>query len=162
MGLREIGILAIGLVSISYSPCAAAENFKITNEISARVVAEDLDKAVRITPDPRRGANLLVAIRSGLVLSVDSKTGETHELIDIEDITRDDPAPGLLGIAATRDSTAPALFLSYVDTQGDLVVSRFSLSGEKTLRADDMSVVIKIARLAPNNLNGDLTLGIFL
>jgi glucose/arabinose dehydrogenase len=158
MGLREIGILAIGLVSISYSLCAAAENFKITNEISARVVAEDLDKAVRITPDPRRGENLLVALRSGLVLSVDPKTGETHELIDIEDITRDDPAPGLLGIAATKDSTTPALFLNYVDTQGDLVVSRFSLSGEKTLRADDMSVVIKIARLAPNNLNGDLTL----
>ena len=84
MGLREIGILAIGLVSISYSPCAAAENFKITNEISARVVAEDLDKAVRITPDPRRGANLLVAIRSGLVLSVDPKAGQTQELIDIE------------------------------------------------------------------------------
>jgi|GEM_PF-1331166 len=158
MGLREIGILAIGLVSISYSPCAAAENFKITNEISARVVAEDLNKAVRIIPDPRREESVLLAIRSGLVLSVDSKTGETHELIDIEDITRDDPAPGLLGIAATRDSTAPALFLNYVDTQGDLVVSRFSLSGKKTLRADDMSVVIKIARLAPNNLNGDLTL----
>jgi glucose/arabinose dehydrogenase len=159
MWAKGFGVLFISLTALANITYVAAETIKLSNERSARIITDDLTYPVKIIPYLSHKAGLLVAERSGVVLSVDTTTGKTSEVIDIEDITRDDPAPGLLGISAADINKDQTIFLNYVDTQGDLVVARFILKNGKLLTSDDISVVLKIAKNSPNNLTGDLVIG---
>lgn len=148
-----VGLLAAMLLCFE---CPAADDGV---GVALREISDDFDTPVSIVAHPGNPKLILVAERSGLVLSLDTTNGKTRKLVDIEDLIGGSSPRGLLGIAARESDTETLLFVAYADPQGDLVVGRFVISTEKPLNEDSMTVVIKIARMAPNTLGSNLDIG---
>jgi glucose/arabinose dehydrogenase len=127
--------------------------------VALREISDDFDTPVSIVSHPAKAGHILVAERSGSIFSLDTTNGKTQEVLDLEDLIGDLSPRGLLGIAARATDTDPLLFVAYLDPQGDLVVGRFTIPSVKTLDGDSMTVVIKIARMAPNTLGSNLDIG---
>jgi glucose/arabinose dehydrogenase len=138
----------------------SAEDLTKQAGISLREVSNDFSEPVAIRADPRDSGTLIVAERSGLILTLDIKTGRTQKIIDIEGLLGDSSPRGLLSIATYGSDGAQSLFVSYLDPQGDLVVGRFALATTpKPLDEESMAVVIKIARLSVNSLGSGMDFG---
>ncbi|MFN4896719.1 MAG: PQQ-dependent sugar dehydrogenase [Pseudomonadota bacterium] len=154
--LKSFVLLAC--ISATYSFIHAAYG-QPPKQIGFREISDDLEAVTSIIHDPRNIGHLLIAERVGLVLSVDTSNGKTKEIVDISDLIGKYSPRGLLDIAAQSTGSTQNLFLSYIDSQGDLVVGRFTLSNsEATLDETSMAVVIKIARLSLNVLGASLDL----
>jgi glucose/arabinose dehydrogenase len=155
---RWRGVLAAIVVAMQF--CVHAESSNIARGKTLRLVSDDFELPVAIVPDPRHAGHIFIAERSGLILSLDTKSKEVAEAIDIEDLIGRASPRGLLGIATNRSQRDTQLFVSYLDPHGDLVVGRFSLANEPTpLTEESMSVVVKIARLSVNALGSAITVG---
>jgi len=150
--------LFVGLVTAMLL-CLESHAADDSGGVALREISDDFDTPVSLVAHPTKSERILVAERSGIVLSLDTTNGKTEELVDIEDLIGSSSPRGLLGIAARATGTETLLFVAYVDPQGDLVVGRFVISTGKPLNEDSMTVVIKIARMAPNTLGSNLDIG---
>jgi glucose/arabinose dehydrogenase len=140
--------------------CGWTESSATSPSRKFREVTDNLETPVAIVPDPRNATNLLVAGRSGLIVSVDPRDGRTSAVVDIESLVGSSSPRGLVDIATETSGDARALFVGYLDPQGDLVVGRFSLARARSpLDEESMTVVIKIARLTMNTLGSSMALG---
>lgn len=149
------------VVTLLASPlCGGAEDMATSASKRFREISDDLEAPVALVPDPRNATDLLVAERSGIVVSVDPRSGRGHEVINIESLIGSSSPRGLLDIVTYGSGNEPILFVSYLDPQGDLVVGRFSLSDTQSpLEEEAMAVVIKIARLSLNTLGSSMAIG---
>lgn len=149
------------MVTLFAAPlCGWTESGATSPSRKFREVTDNLETPVAIVPDPRDATNLLVADRSGLIVSVDPRDGRTSDVVDIESLVGSSSPRGLLDIITERSGDPRTLFVSYLDPQGDLVVGRFSLSrAHSPLDEDSMTVVVKIARLTMNTLGSSMALG---
>ncbi len=125
-----------------------------------REISDDLESAVALISNPTIKDSILVAERSGLVNAVDTRSGRTHKVIDIEALVGSASPRGLMSVAARGSGSALILVVGYMDPQGDLVVGSFIITDpRKTLDEDSMTVIIKIARLSPHKLGSSIAFG---
>lgn len=125
-----------------------------------REISDDLDDAVALISDPTLGGSMLVAERNGHVRAIDTRSGRIREVIDIEALVGAASPRGLMSIAAQGSRSALILVVGYMDPQGDLVVGRFAITDpHQPLDEESMTVIIKIARLAPHRLGSSLAFG---
>jgi glucose/arabinose dehydrogenase len=90
----------------------------------------------------------VVVERGGTVLLYSKETDSTKELLDIEEFINTKQGGRLLSVAFYPP--AQAIFANYIDPNGDLIVGRFKLDSVAPISAESMRVVIKIARISPN------------
>jgi glucose/arabinose dehydrogenase len=111
-----------------------------------------LERPVHLTQAPREAGCLIISEHAGLVKKFCKDSNSLKKLVDLRDVIDPKSSRGLLGTTVERakDNEHARLFLSYIDTQGDLLVVRFPVAEGRLLDENDMSVVIKIARIAPN------------
>lgn len=120
-------------------------------------LSDDFDTPVSIVPDPHHPGWLLIAERSGVIVSFNPKSGTSNEVVDIEDLIGSSSPRGIMSIAPCGSDKEPRLFVSYLDPQGDLVVGRFPLAMQTTtLSEEGLTIVIKVARLTINDLGSAL------
>jgi glucose/arabinose dehydrogenase len=150
----------LALLAAVTLPCASAETSPTSAGRNLREVSNDLENATKLIPNPLRTDSLLVAERSGRVVSIDTRSGQSRDVVDIEALIGAASPRGLMSIAAHGSGAAFMLVVGYMDPQGDFVVGRFTVTdAQKTLDEESMSVVIKIARLSPHRLGSSLDFG---
>lgn len=155
-------LIALVVVSICLkAPLGAlAQDTTSLKNRGFRGVSNDFSTPVSITVDPRDKATIIVAERSGLISSLNTQTGKTAEVVDIEELIGESSPRGILSVTASGSNKNYPLFVNYLDPQGDLVVGRFTLPTTPTqLNPESMTVVIKIARITINSLGSGMDLG---
>ena len=126
--------------------------------LSLTELSDELTRPVHLARVPDEPTCLLISEHAGLVKRFCRGDDALHDIIDLRDVINSKAARGLLGVVVVQPqhNNPKSVFLSYIDTQGDLLVVRFPYSSTSTLYDSDMSVVIKIARIAPNGHGGAL------
>lgn len=141
-----IVVLLLGLVVSDQSVVHA-------RPLALSKLSGDLDHPVHLAAIPHEPGCVIISEHAGLVKKFCTQNSSLKKLIDLRDVIDAHGSRGLLGVAVqpTKDNEHAGLFLSYIDTQGDLLVVRFPSPEGRLLDDNDMSVVIKIARIAPND-----------
>lgn len=153
---RKRSYIASLLGFLSVSLCQAD-----TPSLAARLnlLSGDFDHPVYIASLPARPGELVIVEQKGLAKVFTGKDRATRTILDLEDLIGSRKTLGLLSLSfapgeapTNSGASADAGFIAnYVDPQGDLVVARFGKSKDGVANDDTISVVIKIAQIAPNS-----------
>lgn len=95
-----------------------------------------------------------VVLKSGLILALDTATGETSEVLDISSRVRDSGEQGLLAMALHPTDRARA-FVHYSSREGGrTVVSEFTFTSERQADPESERVIFEHAQPAGNHNGG--------
>jgi glucose/arabinose dehydrogenase len=127
----------------------------IEQSIAFGLISEDFDHPVHISPLSNDPNSLIIAERTGQVVRFSKRDDSSEELLNIENLINEKLTRGLLGVSLPLGIDGQ-IFINYIDTQGDLVVGRFSSAKKEGLDENDMSVVIKVAHISRNSQGSQL------
>jgi glucose/arabinose dehydrogenase len=120
------------------------------------IISDDFEYPTQITSSPTHPNELVVVERGGTVLLYSKETDSTKELLDIEEFISTKQGGRLLSVAFYPPTQS--IFANYIDPNGDLIVGRFKLDSATPISAESMRVVIKIARISPNQHGSQIAL----
>jgi glucose/arabinose dehydrogenase len=123
-------------------------------------VAQGLSEVVDLVSTPETPSRLLIAERGGRIRVFENGTLKKRDLLSLEEILVPKENLALTSIAVPPNyAQRKAVFVSYTDRQGDIVIGRFEPNESKTLDADDLKVVMKVVQPIPHNERSRIAFG---
>lgn len=95
--------------------------------------------------------------RAGVVLHVDTATGDTSAVLDITDDTTTDGERGLLGLAVAPDGAH--LYVSATNLDGDTRIDEYTIAEDGSLDEDSRRIVLALDQPFANHNGGHLAFG---
>jgi glucose/arabinose dehydrogenase len=131
--------------------------------LTTELVADGFSKPVYLTSPPNDDSRLfIVEQHSGQIKIIKNSTVLTNPFLDIAHLISIAFEQGLLSLAFHPDYENNGYFyVNYTNTDGDLVISRFTVSASNPDSADQSSefILLTIAEPEPNHNGGTLLFG---
>lgn len=144
--------IALSIATCQVAPAQHASQNAIGKSVNLSLVSDEFDIPVHITANPFRPDEIVVVERDGLAKRLSKIDHTVRDLLDIEILVHETHPHGLMSLAYSNkmDGDLSEFFVNYIDTQGDLVVARFPDNRGKLVDDEQLSVVLKVARITPN------------
>ena len=133
----------------------------VEGPLELQQVASGLSYPTHLVSRPGDAGRLYMTELGGLVKYVDSATGATGTFLDLTSSVSAGSHRGLLSIAFDPAFGAGSndLYVSYTDTAGDSVISRFTASSANYVNPTTEEVLLTVAQDAAINNGGGLCFG---
>lgn len=128
-------------------------------EIDFTLLADGFDQPLKVTGAGDGSGRIFVAEKTGTLRVVRDGEVASQPFLDLRGRVSTDSERGLLGVAFTPDFAASGvLYVSYTDTSGTSILSRFDSDGTK---ADPLSerVVLRVEQPYANHNGGGIAFG---